>query len=90
LIETNFVFKFTLIPQIFQAAAKEIAMIKVIVPNTAMRVIDRAIQAYGAMGLTQDTTLANMYIWARSLRVADGPDDVHLEAVAKAELKSHI
>ncbi len=65
-------------------------MIKVIVPNTAMRVVDRAIQTFGAMGLTQDTPLANFYIWARALRLADGPDDVHLESIAKAELKSRL
>jgi acyl-CoA dehydrogenase len=65
-------------------------MIKVVVPNVAFRVVDRAIQVHGAMGLTMDTPLANMLIWARSLRFADGPDEVHIEAIAKHELKSHL
>uniref|UniRef100_A0A914UWY5 Acyl-CoA dehydrogenase family member 10 n=1 Tax=Plectus sambesii TaxID=2011161 RepID=A0A914UWY5_9BILA len=73
-----------------KGAALEIAMIKVIVPNVTFRVVDRAIQVHGAMGLTMDTPLANMLIWARSLRFADGPDEVHIEAIAKHEFKSRL
>jgi alkylation response protein AidB-like acyl-CoA dehydrogenase len=73
-----------------KAAAREIAMIKVVMPNVAMRVLDRAIQVHGAMGVSQDTVLASMYAWARSLRLADGPDEVHTEAIAKYELKSKL
>lgn len=69
-----------------KAAASEIAMIKVAVPNMALRVLDRAIQVYGAKGLSNDTTLAMMYGWARALRFADGPDEVHLATLAKREL----
>lgn len=61
-------------------------MIKVSIPNIAYKVIDRSIQVHGALGLTMDTPLANMLIYARSLRIADGPDQVHLETIAKREL----
>ena len=61
-----------------KAAQDLIAMIKVIAPNMAIDVIDRAIQIHGAVGLSQDTPLAHMYAYARSLRMADGPDQVHL------------
>ena len=54
----------------------------------AQRVIDRAIQAHGGMGLSQDTVLAHMFAWARVLRLADGPDEVHAGTVAKLELKA--
>ncbi|XP_074629082.1 putative acyl-CoA dehydrogenase FadE2 [Acropora palmata] len=70
-----------------KAARKEIAMAKIAVPRMACRVIDRAIQVHGGMGVCQDTPLAYAYAGARSLRIADGPDEVHLEAVAKQELK---
>jgi acyl-CoA dehydrogenase len=71
-----------------RAARKEIAMIKAVVPQTALKIIDRAIQVHGGAGVSQDTPLANFWIYARSLRIADGPDEVHLESVAKMELKS--
>ena len=65
----------------------EIATIKVAVPNMALRVIDRAIQAHGGMGVSQDTFLAKSYAGMRTLRLADGPDQVHLEGIAKWELR---
>src|SRR5579872_5284326 len=69
-----------------KAARAEIAMIKVIAPNVALRVIDRAIQAHGAAGVCQDTFLAGAWANSRTLRLADGPDEVHIEAIAKHEL----
>uniref|UniRef100_A0A8D2JA34 Acyl-CoA dehydrogenase family member 10 n=1 Tax=Varanus komodoensis TaxID=61221 RepID=A0A8D2JA34_VARKO len=68
-------------------AALEIAMIKVAAPRMAQRVIDRAIQAFGAAGLSNDQPLAQAFAWARVLRLADGPDEVHKAAIAKMELK---
>ena len=73
-----------------KAARKEIAMIKVVAPNMALRVIDKAIQVHGAKGVCQDTELAWAWAWQRSLRLADGPDEVHLEAIAKQELKPYL
>jgi len=70
-----------------KAARGEIAMIKVIVPNVAQRVLDRAIQAHGAAGVCQDTFLAAAWANTRTLRLADGPDEVHREAIAKQELE---
>ena len=70
-----------------KAARAEIAMIKVVAPNLALRVIDRAIQAHGAAGVCDDFFLANAWAGARTLRLADGPDEVHLEAIAKLELR---
>jgi acyl-CoA dehydrogenase len=69
-----------------KAARAEIAMIKVIAPNVALRVLDRAIQAHGAAGVSQDTFLASAWAMARTLRLADGPDEVHIESIAKWEL----
>ena len=69
-----------------KAARSEIAQIKVVAPRMALRVLDRAIQAHGAMGVCEDTPLAPAWAHARSLRFADGPDEVHLEAIAKIEL----
>ncbi|HTH25008.1 MAG TPA: acyl-CoA dehydrogenase family protein [Vicinamibacterales bacterium] len=71
-----------------KAARSAIAMIKVVAPNVALRVIDRAIQAHGAAGVSQDTFLAYAWAASRTLRLADGPDEVHLETIAKLELKS--
>ncbi|CAI2355432.1 unnamed protein product [Caenorhabditis sp. 36 PRJEB53466] len=71
-------------------AKSEIAMIKVVAPNMAIAVIDRAIQQQGARGLTPLTPLSSFYVWARALRVADGPDAVHLETISKIELKSRL
>ena len=72
-----------------KAARGEIAMIKVVVPRAALRVIDRAIQAHGAAGVSEDFPLAAAWAHARTIRLADGPDEVHREAVAKLELRKH-
>jgi len=69
-----------------KAARKQIAMIKVVAPNVALQVLDRAIQAHGAAGVSQDTFLAYAWAQSRTLRLADGPDEVHLEAIARQEL----
>jgi acyl-CoA dehydrogenase len=70
-----------------KAAKTEIAAIKVVAPAMAARVVDRAIQAHGGMGVCQDTFLPRAYAGARSLRLADGPDEVHKMSIAKGELK---
>src|SRR5207253_9897967 len=70
-------------------ARREIAMIKVVAPNMALRVIDRAIQAHGGAGVSEDFGLAAAWAAARTLRLADGPDEVHREAIAKLELKKY-
>ena len=72
-----------------KAAKAEIAMIKVVAPNMACRVIDWAIQAHGGAGMCQDFPLAYFYTAARTLRFADGPDEVHRNAIAKIELGRH-
>jgi acyl-CoA dehydrogenase len=69
-----------------KAARSEIAMIKVVAPNLALRVLDRAIQAHGGAGVSQDTFLASAWAMVRTLRLADGPDEVHTESIAKWEL----
>jgi acyl-CoA dehydrogenase len=70
-----------------KAARREIAMIKAVVPQMALKIIDRAIQTHGGAGVCQDFPLAQFWIYARTLRLADGPDEVHLESIAKMELK---
>jgi acyl-CoA dehydrogenase len=69
-----------------KVAKAEIAMIKVVAPNMAAKVIDWAIQAHGGAGVSQDFELAYHYAWQRILRLADGPDEVHRAAIAKIEL----
>jgi acyl-CoA dehydrogenase len=71
-----------------KAARGEIAMIKVVAPNVALQVLDRAIQAHGGTGVSQDTFLAAAWANVRTLRLADGPDEVHTETVARWELKN--
>src|ERR1700727_2349501 len=68
-------------------ARAEIAMIKVVAPNACLRVLDRAIQAHGGAGVSQDTFLAGAWANVRTLRLADGPDEVHTESIAKMELR---
>ena len=68
-------------------ARSEIAMIKVVAPNVALRVLDRAIQAHGGAGVSDDFPLAYFWVSARTLRLADGPDEVHRAQVARLELK---
>jgi acyl-CoA dehydrogenase len=70
-----------------KAARTEIAMIKVAAPQATLRVLDRAIQAHGGAGVSQDTFLAAAWANVRSLRLADGPDEVHMESIAKWELR---
>jgi len=69
-----------------KAARTEIAMIKVVAPNVTLKVLDRAIQAHGGAGVSQDTFLASWWASVRTLRLADGPDEVHTESIAKWEL----
>ena len=72
-----------------KAARREIAMIKVVVPRMALRVIDRAIQAHGAAGVSDDFHLASAWAHTRTIRLADGPDEVHRDAIAKLELTKY-
>jgi acyl-CoA dehydrogenase len=72
-----------------KAARGEIAMIKVVVPRAALRVIDRAIQAHGAAGVSEDFPLASAWAHTRTIRLADGPDEVHRDAIAKLELSKY-
>jgi acyl-CoA dehydrogenase len=72
-----------------KAARARIAMIKVVAPNVGTKVIDRAIQVHGAMGVSQDTGLAAAWAAVRALRLADGPDEVHMETIAKLELRKY-
>jgi acyl-CoA dehydrogenase len=73
-----------------KAARREIAMIKVVVPRMALRVIDRAIQAHGAAGVSDDFPLASAWAHTRTIRLADGPDEVHRDAIAKLELSKYL
>jgi acyl-CoA dehydrogenase len=73
-----------------KAARSEIAMIKVVAPNVTLRVLDRAIQAHGGVGVCQDTFLAAAWANVRTLRLADGPDEVHRESIARGELKKWV
>jgi acyl-CoA dehydrogenase len=70
-----------------KGARTEIAAIKVAAPAMAIAVIDRAIEVFGGAGVSDDTPLAYFYVWARSLRIADGPDAVHRRSIAREELK---
>ena len=72
-----------------RAAATEISGIKVAAPRVALSVIDRAIQVHGAAGVSQDYPLAHMYAHARTLRIADGPDEVHKMTIARRELRKY-
>ena len=63
------------------------AACKISAPNVACSVIDRCIQLFGGEGVSQDSPLARLYAGARTLRIADGPDEVHLETVAKIDLR---
>jgi len=72
-----------------KVAKSEIAQIKVVAPNVALRVIDRAIQMHGGAGVSNDTPLAYMYAMQRTLRLADGPDEVHRAAIGKFEIGKH-
>ena len=67
-----------------------ISMIKTAVPNISIRIVDEAIQVFGALGVSQDTPLATMYMGQRTLRLADGPDAVHRMVVGRNELKKYI
>lgn len=71
-----------------KGALREIAMIKAIVPRMQTAICDRAMQVFGAMGLSPDTPLAELWTWGRVLRIADGPDEVHLRTVAKQEMEA--
>jgi acyl-CoA dehydrogenase len=72
-----------------KAARSEIAQIKVAVPNMALRVRDRASQLHGGAGVSQEFTLAQAWAHARTLRIADGPDEVHRRQVGRLELERH-
>ena len=72
-----------------KAARTEVSAIKVVVSRMQTRILDRAIQVFGAKGLTNDTPLAFLWTWGRALRFIDGPDEVHSRVVARAELRRH-
>jgi acyl-CoA dehydrogenase len=72
-----------------KSARAEIAMIKVVAPNMALRVLDRAIQAHGGAGVSGDVFLAEAWAHMRTLRLVDGPDEVHIESIAKLELAKY-
>ena len=71
-----------------KAARREIALIKVAVPRMQVTIANRAMQVFGAAGLTQDTPLADIWSWGRALQIVDGPDEVHLRAIARSEIKA--
>ena len=73
-----------------KAARKEISMIKALVPSLHTNVFDRAMQVFGAMGISPDTPLANHWTWGRAMRYFDGPDEVHLRVVARSEIKQRL
>jgi acyl-CoA dehydrogenase len=73
-----------------KGARKEIAAIKVAVPQMAERIIDHAIQSHGGAGVSQDTPLASMYAGIRTLRIVDGPDEVHIRDIARLEIKPYL
>jgi acyl-CoA dehydrogenase len=73
-----------------KAAQGEIAMAKVAVPKIALKIIDDAIQAYGGAGVTADSGLARMYATVRTVRILDGPDEVHMRAIARLEMRKHV
>jgi len=72
-----------------KAARNDIAMIKIVAPNVALSVLDRAIQAHGGGGVSQDFFLAHAWAQLRTLRLADGPDEVHMESIAKMEIERY-
>ncbi|MGH7685164.1 MAG: acyl-CoA dehydrogenase family protein, partial [Vulcanimicrobiaceae bacterium] len=72
-----------------KAAQKEIAMIKVVAPNMLQNVLDRAIQTHGGAGVSQDFFLARAWTYGRTMRIFDGPDEVHRRHVARLELKKY-
>jgi acyl-CoA dehydrogenase len=72
-----------------KGAATEIAEIKVAAPRVALNVLDRAIQVHGGMGVSDDVPLASMWAHVRTLRLADGPDEVHLRSIARRELRRY-
>jgi acyl-CoA dehydrogenase len=71
------------------SAISEVSQIKVVVPNMAARIIDEAMQIHGGKGMSSDTPLSSLYAYARILRLADGPDEVHRGLVAKWELAKY-
>jgi acyl-CoA dehydrogenase len=73
-----------------KVARQQIAMIKAVAPTMLCNVLDRAIQVHGAAGVCQDTFLASAYAKARTLRLADGPDEVHLGTIAKLEMSRYL
>ena len=80
----------TLANAVGRIAKAEIAMIKVVAPNMACQIIDWAIQAHGGGGVSDDFPLAYAYAHQRTLRLADGPDEVHRASIAKLELARHL
>jgi acyl-CoA dehydrogenase len=69
-----------------RAAHLLVSQIKAVAPQVACGVIDRAIQVHGAAGVSDDTALARMYAWHRAMRIFDGPDEVHMRSIARAEI----